>query len=69
LWSPAPRIAEEPVQQYQRRTLPNVSVGHGMSVHLGVSQLSDSHVSMMPPYEAQREVVEHPFHALGLIRT
>jgi hypothetical protein len=44
------------VQQYQRRTLPSVSVGHGMSVHLGASQLRASHVSMMPPYGTQREV-------------
>ena len=49
LGSPASGIRQEPVQQYQRGAFPDVSVGHGKPVHLDVSQLGASHVSMMPP--------------------
>jgi hypothetical protein len=50
---------EEPRQtmrpMYQRTSLLGIPVGHGMSVHLGASQLSVGHVSMIPPSGAQRE--------------
>src|SRR5215207_11422452 len=36
-----------------------------MSVHLGASQLSACHVSMMPPYGAQRELPRMPLPKLS----
>jgi len=47
LASPHTAVAEEPVQQYQRRALPHVPKGDGMSAHLGASQLSA--VQRRPP--------------------